>query len=236
MESNKQSLILHLKKSVKFSLNVFGFFAVFFLALSFTDIPYLAYHQLGQTNRVSLNNNDYIILLGGDGMPSPSGLIRCYYTADAAKKSPNAKIIIALPYNQKDSLFQLNLMAIELISKGIHKNRIIYEPTGYNTISQASAISKMITNKSSKLLVVTSPDHMYRSIKCFEKMGFNSVFSMPTFELPSDEIKLKGKKTDKDKRLENLSLRYNMWSYMVYEIKVIREYFAITYYWLMGWI
>ena len=67
-------------------------------------------------------------------------------------------------------------------------------------------------------------------------LGFKKISSLPTFEIPSDAENLKDKTERKDTRIKNLSLRYNMWSYMVYEIKVLREYFAISYYKIKGWI
>jgi uncharacterized SAM-binding protein YcdF (DUF218 family) len=89
----------------------------------------------------------------------------------------------------------------------------------------------------SKLIVVSSPEHMYRAVKSFEKVGFESVGSYPTFEVPSDEELLISKEKEKKAdEVHNLGLRYNLWSYMQYEIRVLREYLAITYYWLKGWI
>lgn len=212
-------------------------FSLLFLLLAFTDIPYHAYHQLSLKNQKLKGNADLIILMGGDGMPSPSGLMRSYFTAEAAKIHPKAKIIIALPANQqeKDSLRQLRLIRKELELKGIDSSQIVFEPKGYNTRTQAEEIAKNY-DSTEKILIVTSPEHMYRAIRCFEKTGFKQVGSFPTFEIPSDESKLKSKDKKKAKELQNLDLRYNMWSYMQYEIIVLREYFAISYYWLKGWI
>mgnify|MGYP006090763245 FL=1 len=58
----------------------------------------------------------------------------------------------------------------------------------------------------------------------------------PSFEKPSDEERLKDKTDKEDTKVRNLALRYNMWSYMQYEIIVLREYTAIAYYWMKGWI
>jgi uncharacterized SAM-binding protein YcdF (DUF218 family) len=126
-------------------------------------------------------------------------------------------------------------MAHELVEKGIDTNRILFEPNGFNTRSQALEVADLISLKSN-ILIVSSPDHLYRAVRCFEKVGFKKVGSLPTFEVPSDEDKLKDKTKTKDKRVRNLSLRYNLWSYLQYEIKVLREYAAISYYWIKGWI
>jgi uncharacterized SAM-binding protein YcdF (DUF218 family) len=179
-------------------------------------------------------------VLGGAGMPSPDGLIRIWYACNAAREYKNAQLIIALPYNEndRDSLHQLNLMAQELIVKGIDSSRIQFEPLGYNTRSQALNIAARYTGAKNNLtlLLVTSPEHMYRSVKTFQKAGFENVAGLPTFEVPVDEEKAKDKENSKDVRVKNLALRYNMWSYLNYELLVLREYAAISYYKVKGWI
>jgi uncharacterized SAM-binding protein YcdF (DUF218 family) len=215
---------------------LFGVFAFVMLILSFTDLPYYAYHNLA-TSIPELNGDPGLIVIpGGAGMPSPDGLIRTYYGAEAAMQFPKAEIIIALPYNEgTDSLYQLDLMAKELILKGVDSARIKYEPLGYNTHSQAVNIGKMndVDKKSMSVLIVTTPEHMYRTVRTFQKAGFANVGGIPAFEKPVDEKKLENEKEMKD---VNLSFRYNMWSYLNYELLVLREYTAIVYYKLRGWI
>jgi len=221
---------------VKWILYGSGTFFLSMLLLSFTDIPFNAYYRLASTKSVLVSKPDFIVILGASGMPSPEGLIRTYYGAEAADKYKNAKIIIAFPYNEgADSLLQLNKMARELTLKGIDSARIEYEPFGYNTRTQALNISKKSSVQKNKvsLLIISSPEHMYRAIKTFKKVGFTKVGGLAAFEKPIDEIKLESKE---NKRSIALSLRYNMWSYLHYEILVLREYVAITYYKINGWI
>ncbi len=217
---------------------IINLLAISFLVLAFTDIPYYAYHDLALRKQKLKTEADYIILMGGDGMPSPSGLMRTYFAATAAHENPSSKIIIALPYNEddKDSLKQLKLIKEELILKGIRANRILFEPYGFNTRTQAENIHRSIIASNPSILIVSSPEHMFRAIKSFEKIGFEKVGSLPTFEFPPDEEKLKSKKKKDKTKVQNLALRYNMWSYMQYEILVFREYMAISYYWMKGWI
>ena len=221
----------------------FGTIGLFFfvlLVLSFTDIPYYAYYWLGVTNTKLVGKPNVIVVLGGSGMPSPDGLIRTYYAAEAANQFKDAEVIIALPYNEneKDSLHQLKLIAKELIIKGIDSVRIKYEPLGFNTHSQAINIASIYKNKLRQLslLIITSPEHMYRSVKTFTKAGFTNVGGIPTFEKPVDEEKIKDKENSKDTRVKSLAIRYNMWSYLNYELLVLKEYSAIFYYKLKGWI
>lgn len=231
--------IIHLAKVIfKWSFLVLGILLFLLLVLSFTDIPYYAYHRLGTVNSSFSGKPDVIVVLSGSGMPSPDGLIRIYYAAESANKFKSAEIVIAMPYNEEDSLFQLNLMAHELIIKGVDSLRIRYEPTGFNTRTQATNVALMYSNLKTELtfVLITSPEHMYRAIKSFKKAGLTKVGGIPAFEQPSDEEMLKDKDKSKDIRIKQLSLRYNMWSYLNYELLVFREYIAIAYYKLQGWI
>ncbi|OFX62327.1 MAG: hypothetical protein A2046_07370 [Bacteroidetes bacterium GWA2_30_7] len=225
-------------KILKWFFGIIGLFSFLLFILSFTDIPYFAYHWLGTSNSELTCKPDIIVILGGAGMPSPDGLIRTYYATQAAQQFIEAKIIIALPYNEEDSLFQLNLMANELIIKGIDSSRIQYEPLGFNTYSQATNIASTFAIQKNKLslLLVTSPEHMYRSVKTFQKAGFANVGGIPTFEKPVDEEKVLDKSNTNDIRIKSLSVRYNMWSYLNYELLTLREYCAIAYYKMKGWI
>lgn len=213
----------------------FGVFSVAFIILSFTSLPYWAYYGLAATDDQLELAPSTIVIMGGDGMPSPSGLMRLYNGIEKAVEHPYSKIIIALPYNEFDSTFQLSLMAHELVQKGVDTNRIVFAPNGFNTRSQALEIREL-ADTTAPLLIVSSPEHMYRSIHSFRKVGFQIVGGSPSFEKPSDEERLKDKTDKEDTKVRNLALRYNMWSYMQYEIIVLREYTAIAYYWVKGWI
>lgn len=215
---------------------VLGVVTTLFIALSFTSLPYWAYYGLAAVDDKLTESPEVIVVMGGDGMPSPSGLMRVYYGIERAKAYPEAKIILALPYNQFDSTQQLSLMASEFVLKGIDTNRIAFEPNGFNTRSQALAIKEMVSDENAPMLIVSSPEHMYRCLASFRKVGFKNVGGNPSFENPSDEEKLKDKTEEEKTRIRNLALRYNMWSYMHYEITVLREYAAISYYKLKGWI
>ncbi|MFT5667093.1 MAG: uncharacterized SAM-binding protein YcdF (DUF218 family) [Vicingaceae bacterium] len=228
-------MIKPIKSLIKKLLLFFGVFSVAFIILSFTSLPYWAYYGLAATDDQLELAPSTIVIMGGDGMPSPSGLMRLYNGIEKAVEHPYSKIIIALPYNEFDSTFQLSLMAHELVQKGVDTNRIVFAPNGFNTRSQALEIREL-ADTTAPLLIVSSPEHMYRSIHSFRKVGFQIVGGSPSFEKPSDEERLKDKTDKEDTKVRNLALRYNMWSYMQYEIIVLREYTAIAYYWVKGWI
>ncbi|MFT4544950.1 MAG: hypothetical protein ACI9EQ_001416, partial [Bacteroidia bacterium] len=61
-----------------------------------------------------------------------------------------------------------------------------------------------------------------------------NVGGLPSFEKPINARKLKDRKNPDESA--PLSWRYNVWSYLKYELLVTREYCAITYYKLKGWI
>lgn len=232
------TLMQFVVNSGRWFFGIAGCFSFLLFILSFTDIPYYAYYRLGTVNAGFTHSPDLIVLLSGNGMPGPDGLIRAYYGVGAARQYKDAKIIISLPYSEADSLLPLKLMAHELIVKGIDSSRILFEPLGFNTRSQALNVAAMFPGKKDKLsvLIITSPEHMYRAIKTFDKVGFADVGGIATFDKPIDPEKVTDKGKTKDIRVKSLSLRYNMWSYLHYELYVIREYCAISYYKLKGWI
>lgn len=205
------------------------------IILSFTSIPYKAYHHLAATEAELKESPTAIIVLSGVGMPSPDALLKLYFSKKVGEQFPKSTIYIALPEkNMNDSLSPIQLMKNELIMNNISSDRVWLSPQGHNTYTQLSALSNIISTSES-ILIITSPEHMLRSILTMKKLGYTEVGGLPTFEVPSEEILLKSKKNKKTE-VDNLDLRYNMWSYLQYEIKVVREYCAITYYWFKGWI
>jgi len=216
---------------------VIGLLSFMMLVFSFTDVPYNAYYRLGATKIKLSRPPDLIVILSGNSMPSPDGFIRAYYGTQAARQYPDAKVILSLPKDQDGSLRPLKLMADELIIKGIDSSRILFEPMGFNTRSQALNVAALWPGKSNpSVLLITAPEHMYRSIKTFQKAGFPEVGGWATFDQPIDPKSAINQEKTTDIQVKNLSLRYNMWSYLQYELLVLREYTAIAYYKIKGWI
>ncbi|MBL7137962.1 MAG: YdcF family protein [Bacteroidales bacterium] len=201
---------------------------------------------------------DYIVVLGGSGIPSETGLMRTYYAALAAKNFPDARIIIALPGDTTDTLSSVNRMRAEMILRGVEPERILLEDSGTNTRAQAMLIRELISNyklqitnyelpssslvpRPSSLLLITSPEHLYRAVGTFRKAGFEQIDGLPAFEsdIESDisftARKLGGRRWVPDVG-SNITLRYQFWTQLHYELLIIREWVAIAYYWLMGWI
>lgn len=222
----------------------FGILFLAILILSFTSWPYWVYYWLGTSESKITGKPDYIVLLGGGGMPSESSLMRAFFVHRAAIESPNSRIVISIPGDPTDSLNTARMVAAELIIKGIASERILYEQTATNTRSEAIQLQNFnhenLTEKS--ILLVTSPEHMRRSVLVFKKAGFSKVSALPTFEnaieadLFFEDDKLGGDKLLVPDIGDNTAVRYQFWNHLKYEILIAREMAALGYYWLRGWI
>jgi uncharacterized SAM-binding protein YcdF (DUF218 family) len=237
------SLLHSIVVSFKYLLISLGILTLIAILLSFTDCPFWAYYWLGTHNSEMKSNPNLIVVMGGGGMPSSDGLMRCYYAADIALEYPDARVIIAVPSDT--SLHEESpelLMANELIMRGIDSSRISFEPTGYNTRTQALNILTLLGEVASDtcaIRIVTSPEHILRAVATFRKVGFAKVGGMPSFEEAIGEkllIKKQKNKINADIDSQALNLRYNTWNYLKYEITVLREWIALTYYKFRGWI
>jgi len=211
--------------------------------LAFTTLPFWAYYSLGTSGSRITKNPSVIVMLGGAGIPSGDGLIRSYYTAKLATSNPGAKIIIAMPGDLTDSVSAPRMVAGELKLRGIQQQLVLFENKGRNTREQALLIAAgqgaSIVNL--PVTLVTSPEHMKRAVLTFRKCGFTSVSGLPAFEYALDadltfrDSDLKGNKIAPPIG-RNLQLRYQFWNHLKYEILVLREYLALAYYKLRGWI
>ncbi len=229
-------------RGLKYCLLALGIVMLLAILLSFTDYPFWAYYWLGTHNSEMESDPDLIVVMGGGGMPSPDGLIRCYYAAETGTQYPQAGIIIAVPadtglHEESPEL----LMARELIIRGIDSSRIRYEKNGYNTRTQAINILSVVGMEAADTIsvrIITSPEHMMRSVATFRKAGFKYVGGMSSFEKAITEemlLRKRGDRHDIEDEKQALAIRYNMWNYLKYEITVLREYCAICYYKCRGW-
>lgn len=97
-------------------------------------------------------------------------------------------------------------------------------------------------NMYNPLLVISSPEHLKRSVLCFRKTGFKHVSGIAAFETAIEsnlffsEKKLGGRKIPGTDVGTNLQVRYQFWTHLRYEVIVIREYSALAYYKMKGWI
>jgi uncharacterized SAM-binding protein YcdF (DUF218 family) len=250
-------------------LAVSGSIFVVAVILAFTSAPFWMWYGLSVSTAGVNRPPDYIVVLGGGGMPSESGLMRCWYAAKTARYFSRARVIVALPGDARDSLSSVNGMKKELVVRGIAPERILLEDSGTNTRSEALNIVRLIpdfehsmpgpgrgfsgkgpagrqatTDRNSltrAVLIVTSPEHLRRAVLTFRKAGFTRVDGIPAFEeaIESD-ITFTGRRLGGRKWVpdigNSITLRYQFWTQLRYEELILREGFALTYYWLKGWI
>lgn len=231
-----------LRKLLRDILICSGVLSILMLILSFTTLPFWGYYWLGTSAGDDNINPDYIIVMGGSGMPGKSGLIRSYYAFLAANHYADSKVIISLPGEVVDETSSVNLMKQELILRGIEETRIDLEAKGKNTRDQVLEIKKMISSTDLPIMIVTSPEHMRRAILSFQKAGFVNVRGLPAFDnaneadLFFDDQELGGKNKFLPEIGNNIQLRYQFWNHLKYEILIMREITAMSYYKLKGWI
>ena len=240
----KQNLLHRIWNILRTALACFGAVFLIALILSFTTLPFWGYYWLGTSQSTISEKPDYIVMLGGVGMPSESNLMRAFFVFRAASESPQSHIVISIPGDLADTACTARLVANELMRKGIDARRIHYEQMGTNTRSQALNLkqfnSEKLTDKS--LLLVTSPEHMRRAVMVFKKAGFKDINALPAFEnaLEADLIfkddELGGNKLPVPDIGNNTAVRYQFWNHLKYEILIAREMVALGYYWLRGWI
>ncbi|HMT29104.1 MAG TPA: YdcF family protein [Bacteroidia bacterium] len=218
-------------------MTVGGIFMVMVL-LAFTRIPYDVHRWLGYAESEYRFTPEYLILLGGSGMPSESNLIRLYYLQNLAAKFPNAKIILTHPSDTA----VVEEMALFLEKMDVKKERIQMMLNGTNTRSQASELKSGFAHlEKKKIVLVTSPENMFRTLKTFRKLHYQSVGGEPAYEYAmyvdlSYDSKKVGEKYYVPDVSSSMSLRYDFWNYMKLEVTCLREFAAIAYYKLNGWI
>jgi len=228
-------------KLFRYIIVFMGSLALIMLILSFTPLPYRVYHWLGTHNAEPDTPPDYIVVMGAGGMPGPGGLMRSHFAAEAALIFENAGIIIALPTDTTNFYgSDAYRMFRQMMLMDIDSSRFLFETAGTNTYTQAVEIRRMLAKTSDKsLLIVTSPEHIRRCLLTFRKCGFDHVGGLPTFEAAfSIDLLLTEEEREKsvqpvDRRVD---VRYNMWNYLRLQIMILREFTALGYYKLKGYI
>jgi uncharacterized SAM-binding protein YcdF (DUF218 family) len=221
-----------------------GLMFLLILILSFTSLPFWGYYWLGTSESKISGKPDYIVLLGGGGMPSESNLMRAYYVSQAAAESPQSRIVISIPGDTTDQKSTARLVANELIRKGMESARIFFEEIGTNTRSQALKLQNFngLNLQNKTILLVTSPEHMRRAVLTFRKAGFTCINALPAFETALEanllfkDKDLGGNKLPVPDIGGSISVRYQFWNHLKYEILIAREMAALGYYKLRGWI
>ncbi len=168
-----------------------------------------------------------IVVLGGGGIPSESGLIRTYYAAQAARAHPGVHCVVALPADQNPERASVGRMRDELVLRGVPKANVQMETRGRNTHEQAINTKTLLGETALKAPVwlVTSPEHGRRAVLCFRKAGFLNVGCVAAENVAAEADPGQG-----------ASLRYGFWGNLEAQTRYARELVALLYYKVRGWI
>ena len=171
-----------LTKSIIITFFVFGILFFTMLVLAFTSAPFYLHFNLGQNpnDDVEVSNPQLVMMFGGAGMPSEDNLMRLYHTAALARHF-DVPVLLVHP---EDSLCQAEMTRI-LRQGGI--DSILYMTEGANTRSQAVELMNAYPELSEKeLIVVTSPEHVRRTVKCLNKVGFRNTIGKAAYPATVD--------------------------------------------------
>ena len=226
----------HLWKSIKILFFILGFVFVVMLVLAFTSAPFYMYYNLGKSPNQNgdLKTPQMVMMFGGAGMPSEDNLMRLYHTAALARHYDVPVLLI----HPKDSLCQAEMTRL-LHQGGVDK--VAYMTSGSNTRSQCMELKETHPQLIDKqLLVVTSPEHIRRTVKSLNKVGFSNVVGVAAYPATVDfDLSLKKQKLGGNNAVpsvESVKMRYTFFNYLKLEITCIREYLALGYYRIKGWI
>ncbi|MBK9148840.1 MAG: YdcF family protein [Flavobacteriales bacterium] len=233
------SLLPNARRILRRLLVIAGAFLLLMIALAFTRMPFDAHRWLGTAAGECRGETGLIVVLGGSGMPSAPELLRLHRTAELAHAWPDAALAIVHPGDPQ----AIEAMRDELILRGVDGTRILLINEGDNTRAQALAVgARGLPNvKAISTAIVTAPENMYRSVLTFRKAGFINACGAPAWEhamfheFNYDHGAVGGKAWAPDLS-DQPALRYTFWNYLKLEVTCMREYMAIAYYWLNGWI
>jgi uncharacterized SAM-binding protein YcdF (DUF218 family) len=231
-----QEFLQRLWRIARLVLQAGGLAGLVVALLCFTPVPWRLYRWLS-TGPAPARSPAFIVVLGGGGIPSETGLMRTYEAAGVARRFPKARLIVALPSEGDPETGATGRMKAELVLRGVAARRILLEPQGRNTREQALNAAGMIPGpETNAVLVVTSPEHLKRAVWSFRKAGLGNAAGAPAFEESADyELSYDQQSGGPD--LGRLPmLRYDFWNNLGYLERSARELAALAYYRWMGWI
>ena len=184
---------------------------------------------------------EWIVVLGGSGIPSPTSLVRAYYGAQCAVAHPDAGCVVALPASQNPLHSSVGRLRGELILRGVAPERITMEHVGQSTYEQALNTAGILGAEARRapIILVTSPYHMRRAYLCFQKAGFERVGCLPAYSTGSNEDYERARDAWSGPPTPGMmiaKLRYGFWINLTAEIWITRELLGLTLYKLRGWI
>ena len=235
-------------------LLLLGLLLLLFVAAQFTPWPWRAYQNLSQVPEGVRAPPPHVLVMGGSGIPGESGLSRTYFGAQAALRNPQADVLVALPLGTNES-FASRAYCDELRLRGVPAERIRILAGGRNTREQALRLAELLSARATPghVLIVTDPYHVRRTAACIRKAVADRkqdvrLDGLPVFALSiEDPLELIARDLDSCDPAPaarpavpnlgfSLRFRYDFWSNLGYSFSVLREYSALLYYRLRGWL
>lgn len=169
----------------------------------------------------------YIIVVGGGGIPSDTGLLRTWHAAEFGRGLTGTTFIVSLPSDGVPETSSVGRMRDELVLRGIPVNAIEMESRGRNTHEQAVNVFGLLSpaHRDDPVVVVTSGFHMRRTLLTFRKAGFTRLEGLPAESIVAE--------ADPG---PHVWWRYTLWSNWEREGEIARELTAMLVYKLRGWI
>lgn len=242
------------------ALLLFGLACLLLAAAQFTNLPWRAYKSLAVVDDSFDGAPTHILVMGGSGIPGESGLMRTFYAARIAARNPEAEVLVAMPCDAARSEVS-RAYRDELLLRGVSAERIRILPDGRNTREQALRLAEYLagwTREPPRVLIVTSPEHVRRTAACIRKTCNVDLAAFPRRRtrlaaspahplsiedpLPWKAAELDGPESAPAARAavpdigSSLMLRYNLWANLKYTQDALREYAALGYYRLRGWL
>ncbi|MCW5897721.1 MAG: YdcF family protein [Flavobacteriales bacterium] len=229
-----------LRRPLRAVIFTLGASALMMIMLAFTRVPFDLHRWLGTAaggmDRAA--EAELIVVLGGSGMPSGPELLRLHHAAALAENTPGAVVVVMHPHDTA----VMDAMLGELSLRGVDNGRMTPLLDGANTREQALALrAAMPGTMARRIALVTAPENCYRSVRAFRRAGFANVKGEPAWDTPMfidldyDHRRVGGKPYVPDVSA-SAALRYDFWNRLKLEITCLREFVAIGYYRLNGWI
>jgi uncharacterized SAM-binding protein YcdF (DUF218 family) len=236
-------------------LLVAGALALLLATAQFTPLPWRAFQRLSEIPCPCPREPTHILVMGGSGIPGPSGLMRTFYGAQAAARHPDSELLVAMPLGAGESIASRAYLD-ELSLRGVPADRVRILSEGRNTREQALRLAGHLGTAATNavVLIITDPEHIRRTAASLRRAGIPHLAAMPAHPLsiedplpwraaglesvscsdPAEPCPPARKAFVPDIG-SSLHLRYDLWNNLRYTQDALREHAALAYYRLQGW-
>jgi len=237
------TLFRMLRRGIVHLLVLAGLVLVTAGGLALTGVPWAWYERMAQPEPGVETPPQVIVMLGGGGIPSETGLVRSWKTAEAARRFPDARVLVAMPDDGSETPEQG--IEAELRLRGVAPERLRREARGRNTREQAVESLKLIRAEFPGPVViglVTTPEHMARTWRSFRKAGAVQLVGFPAWpEAIEVDMSYRASELGGASVIGNVVggsdlIKYRFWDNLILLLRCARETTAIAYYRAMGWL